>query len=446
MESLFSPLDTRYQKHLPATLSEQQSLQSQIEVEKQWLLALMEEGLLEKKSDDELNAALAGLSFEEIEEIEKTTQHATRALVEAIANRLSDSGMEEAAKWVHVGLTSFDTVDTAQRHRVKVFFEKDYFSQLEELKIQLRRLANDYKDTKQVGRTHGQWAVPTLFGLQFAEAHERLDKLESNLDKDLSELTGQASGAIGGYHASSLMTNDPIGLEKKFLDRLGLKPHYSSIQILPQEDLLTLANTCFCMSSVVAKVANDLRHLARSEIFEVVEGMGKGQVGSSTMPQKRNPWNLEHVCSLYKILQSRYNLLQIDAVTEHQRDLTNSASSRFYIEFFSFHYLMLKRLTKVLNNLQVNTQAIAKNLADAGSSVYAEAYYILGTTKGWDDAHHKVRECSREAEASGKDLSEVLVAQKLLAAEEVEPSALQQRILSGSRAKFAAIAETWPKE
>ena len=297
-----------------------------------------------------------------------------------------------------------------------------------------------------MGRTHGQWAVPTLFGLQFAEAHERLDKLENKLDQDLSELTGQASGAIGGYHASSLISQAPLALEKKYLDRLGLKPHYSSIQILPQEDLLSLANTCFCLSSVVAKVANDLRHLARSEIFEVVEGMGKGQVGSSTMPQKRNPWNLEHVCSLYKILQSRYQLLQIDSVTEHQRDLTNSASSRFYGEFFCFHYLMLKRLSKVLSNLQVNTAALAKNLTAAGTSVYAEAYYILGTTKGWEEAHDKVRKSSREAESSGQTLGEVLVAKNLLTAEEVDPQNLEQRILAGSRAKFAAISETWPKE
>ena len=134
MEQVFSPLDSRYQKYLPATLSEQAGLESQVEVEKQWLLALMDEGLLEKKSEEELSASLAGLSFAEIEEIEKTTQHATRALVEAIANRLNNSGLEEAARWVHVGLTSFDTVDTAQRHRFKRFFEQDYFSQLEELK------------------------------------------------------------------------------------------------------------------------------------------------------------------------------------------------------------------------------------------------------------------------------------------------------------------------
>ena len=308
MEVHFSPLDVRYKKDLPRTLAEEKRLEDQIKVEKKWLMALGQAGVIPKVDEQKMETALDGLSFDEIAAIEKTTQHATRALVEAMNVRFLNHGCEDLVPWTHVGLTSFDTVDTAQRVNFKEFFIEDALPLLDELKAELRRWAREHENSLQAGRTHGQWAVPTFFGLSFAEAHERLESLGARLTTDLDQLTGQASGAIGGYHASALLVKDPLKLEKDFLKSLNLVPHYGSIQTLPPEDIIALAATCFSIGSVVAKVANDLRHLARSEIFEVIEGLGEGQVGSSTMPQKRNPWNLEHVCSLFKILNSKFLL------------------------------------------------------------------------------------------------------------------------------------------
>src|SRR5687768_16211935 len=115
----FSPLDLRYQKDLPWSLSEEAYLKAQVEVEKIWLLTLMETGICPKVPEKKIVAALEGLGFQEIEEIEIKTQHATRALVEAIAERLKKAKLDALVPWVHVGLTSFDTVDTAARLRLK---------------------------------------------------------------------------------------------------------------------------------------------------------------------------------------------------------------------------------------------------------------------------------------------------------------------------------------
>ncbi|MEO5666959.1 MAG: lyase family protein [Bdellovibrionota bacterium] len=438
---MFSPLDTRYLETLPETLSEEFMLKAQVKVETVWLLELKARGFLKETFTEEvLDAALKDISQDEITEIERTTQHATRALVEAIAARLKKAGLKEAAEWVHVGLTSFDTVDTASRWRLKEFMTKDFFPQLVLLKKELLRRTELHALTPQVGRTHGQWAVPSLFGLLFSESLDRILDQEIRIKGSVENLRGQSSGAIGGYQATSLLVDNPLELEKTFLGRLGLKPAYASSQILPPEDVVNLAQDMYVVGSVIAKLAGDLRHLARSEIAEISEGMAPGQVGSSTMPQKRNPWNFEHICSLYKVLQTRLQLLQIDMVTEHQRDLTNSASGRFYIEFFAVLYLMVHRLNRVLPRMEVHNANMARNIKSAGGSVYAEALYVGLTLKGVEDAHSKVREGAREAEAKGLDLIDVLSEKKMLP-DNMTPEKIRARILKGSELKLRTVLD-----
>ena len=438
MEEHFSPLDTRYAKYIPSSLSEESTLKFQIEVEKQWLLAIADSGIAPSIKAEELEEAFHGVSFAEIEEIEAKTQHATRALVEVLANRLKNVGREDLSHWVHVGLTSFDTVDTAQRLKLKNYLEIDFFPLISRFKKILVEKAKKYKNTRQVGRTHGQWAVPTIFGLSFAEGYERISRLSQRLRGSLSELSGQSSGAIGGYHASALLVEDPLKLEENFLKRLDLKAHYASLQTLPPEDFVACAQDVYAMASVAAKFAHDLRHLARSEINEIREGFKKGQVGSSTMPQKRNPWNLEHVCSLFKVLGSRLQLLEQDMLTEHQRDLTNSATGRFYFEFFSVAHMIFLRLSNILEGLEVVEERMSKNLEDAGSSVLAEAFYVLATKNGIPDAHSVVREAARKSEREGTTLWDC-ARDEVLKGDDLSLEDLQAKILRGSQLKLEKI-------
>jgi adenylosuccinate lyase len=436
---IFSPLDLRYKKDIPASLSEESFLKAQVLVEKNYLQGLAEAGIAPKVDSAKIDKALEGLGFDEIEEIEKRTQHATRALVEAIQQRLRQNQMPELAEWVHVGITSFDTVDTAYRLRLKNFYTNDHLPEIQKLKKTLLQLAKKYENTKQVGRTHGQWAVPSYFGLVFAECHERLKMVEQSLTQDLGNLNGQYSGAVGAYQALGVLLENPVEFEKKLLNKLGLIQNLGSTQIIPPEDMVRLAQTEFNLCAIVAKMANDLRHLARSEIAEIAEGLSPGQVGSSTMPQKRNPWNLEHICSLFKVLQSKLQLLEIDMVSEHQRDLTNSASGRFYIEFFCVAHLMIKRLVSVLNRIECFPESMESHLSRAGSSVYAEALYVCLTQNKITDSHDKVRECSREAEKSKKDLLSVLQERSLMPNSVKSLKELENKVLSGPAQKLRAI-------
>jgi len=438
MDFVFSPLDRRYRELIPGVLSEEASFSFQVQVESEWLKVLRDEGICPDFDDRVLDSTLLDVSFARVEEIEKRTQHATRALVEAVAEDITKSGRADVAKWVHVGLTSFDVVDTASRLRLKSYMTKEWAPLMQKSMNQLKDMAQTYANTLQTGRTHGQWAVPTYFGLSLAEAWSRLSDINVRIQHDVADLRGQSSGAIGGYHASSLLGKNPLELEIKFLEKLGLRPHYGSTQILPPEDIASLAHDVFLACSVYTKVANDWRHLARSEIAEVYESMKEGQVGSSTMPQKKNPWNMEHICSLYKVLKSKLALIQEDLITEHQRDLTNSASGRFYFEFFAVAHLLVSRFMSVATSLKVDLDNMKKNFDKAGFSIFAEAIYVELTKNGVTDAHDKVRQASRKAESSGKDLFEILKEEKLVDAK-LTREELMNKVLSGSKLKLEKI-------
>ncbi|MDR2588621.1 MAG: adenylosuccinate lyase, partial [Spirochaetales bacterium] len=164
-------------------------------------------------------------------------------------------------------------------------------------------------------------------------------------------------------------------------------------------------NTAF---GVLANLADDLRNLQRSEIDEVREHFGSEQVGSSTMPQKRNPWNSEHVKSLWKAFSPRVMSFYMDQISEHQRDLTNSASSRFVTDYLAGFTAALCRMLKVVKSLRVNTENLALNLRSSGDMVLAEAAYILLAASGESEAHEKIRSATLACEKNGSSLREEL--------------------------------------
>jgi adenylosuccinate lyase len=204
------------------------------------------------------------------------------------------------------------------------------------------------------------------------------------------------------------MVRDPRAFEAEVLARLGLKPSDHSTQIVEPEYLLQVLleiNTAF---GVLANLADDLRNLQRSEIDEVREGFADTQVGSSTMPQKRNPWNSEHVKSLWKAFAPRVLTFFMDQISEHQRDLTNSASSRFVPEYLAGFAAAANRALSVIESLDVARDRMAANLEAAGDNVLAEAAYVLLAAAGEGEAHEVLRRASREAASSGRRLADVL--------------------------------------
>jgi adenylosuccinate lyase len=169
--------------------------------------------------------------------------------------------------------------------------------------------------------------------------------------------------------------------------------------------MLLEINTGF---GIMANLADDLRHLQRSELGEVIEFFSSTQVGSSTMPQKRNPWNSEHVKSLWKAYSPRVMTFFMDQISEHQRDLTNSASSRFAVEYLAGFAAALNRMKKILSTLHVNTERLKKNMDDAGDLILAEPAYILLSLSGGSDAHEAIRKVTLECGEKGISFAEAL--------------------------------------
>jgi adenylosuccinate lyase len=160
-------------------------------------------------------------------------------------------------------------------------------------------------------------------------------------------------------------------------------------------------NTAF---GILANLADDLRHLQRTEVGELAEYFAEGQVGSSTMPHKRNPWNAEHVKSLWKTFAPRSMTWFMDQISEHQRDLSNSASGRFVVEFVAGFVAAAERTRRILERLHVDEPGIERNLRTGVHRVLAEPLYILLAAGGVEDAHEQLRRLTLAADESGRSI------------------------------------------
>ena len=404
-----SPLDHRYSvsekavfEGLAAWLSEEAAVAACVKAEAALCLAHLR---LRGRLSDGLRAAVAaaaqGIEAEEIYAEEEKTRHHIRALVNVMKRKLP----MEAAPFVHLGATSADILDTSFAYGMKNAALGVVVPLLEKLENLLCDFVEREAETPQVGRTHGQHAVPITVGFAFAEYVSRLGKSIAEIERRARDLRGKLAGAVGAYNAMSMIVGDPEALEKAFLAEMGLLPSEHSTQLAEPEYLLRLLLEMNVAFGVVANLADDLRHLQRSEIGELREGFGAEQVGSSTMPQKRNPWNSEHVKSLWKAFSPQTITFFMDQISEHQRDLTNSASRRFTADYVMGFALAVSRMISVVAGLGVDRERLTANLDSSNISadgipggVMAEPAYILLAESGENDAHEIIRQITLQAE------------------------------------------------
>jgi len=407
-----SPLDHRYWEAnrelfdaLSEKLSDRASVRACVRAEIALLKAhLSVRGTASPERFQQLDALTSAVDPEEVSREEEKTRHNIRALVNVLQRKLP----ADLAPLVHLGATSVDILDTARAIQLREAVTEVLLPLLARVLDELSRLAVEEAETPQVGRTHGRHAVPITFGFAMAEYAARLGKCLPRLEELARDLRGKLAGATGSYNALSMIYPDPERVEGIYLSFLDLKPSEHSTQLVEPEHVLRLLLELNVAFGVLANLADDLRHLQREEIDEVRESFGQAQVGSSTMPQKRNPWNSEHVKSLWKAFSPRTLTFFMDQISEHQRDLTNSASERFSVEFLAGLGAAANRMLKVLKSLKVDRERMVRNLKSNGGSVLAEPTYILLAESGRPDAHEEVRRLTLEAEAEGLSLSEVL--------------------------------------
>jgi len=418
------PIDTgRYgTPEMRRIFEEENRLQKMLDVEAALALAHAEVGNIPMEDAKVIaeKASTRYVKLERVKEIEKEIKHDVMAMVKALAEVCGKSGA-----YVHLGATSYDIVDTANALQLK-----EATSLIEEKLVRLVKAlmekAEKYKETVMVGRTHGQHALPITLGFKFAvwmrEVARHLERLRQCREQ---LLVGKMSGAVG---TQAGLGPRALRIQQIVMERLGLKPAEITTQIVQRdrhaEFICLLAN----LASSLDKFATEIRELQRPEIGELYEPFERErQVGSSTMPHKRNPELCERICGLAKIMRSLTIPALENVVTWHERDLTQSSAERFIIpEACILIDYMLHLMTFIIENIEVDEERMLKNLEVTQGRIMSEAVMIALTRKGMNrqEAHELLRKLAIKSQTENKHFKEVLLedetVRKFLSEEEIE--------------------------
>ena len=431
------PLDFRYGRdEVKKIFSEDNRLLYQLKVEAALARAHAKFGNIPENAADEITkkANLNYVKIERVKEIESEIHHDVMAMVKALTEVCGDAG-----KYIHLGATSYDIVDSANALQITEaidIIEKG----LVELKNSLLGLAVKYRDTVMLGRTHGQDALPITFGMKMAVFASETDRHIHRIKQCREEVAvGKMSGAVG---TGAALGEHFFEIQNAVMEELGLKAELPSTQIVGRDRYIALISVLANIAASMEKFATEIRNLQRSEIGEVAEPFAKKQVGSSTMPHKRNPIICEQICGLSRVI--RANLLPAweNAIQWHERDLCNSSSERFILP----HSIILtdwviSQMTKVFSGLDVYPQKMKENIERSMGLPMAESIMILLVEKGMgrQEAHELMRVCSIKAIEQKKHLREILVGDKkireLLTPEEIS-NALDAEKYIGSAVKI----------
>lgn len=397
------PLDYRYgREEMKRIFSEENRLRLFLDVEAALALAHGEAGDIPAEAARAIskNATTARVKLARVKAIEAETRHDMMALVKALAEMCGDAG-----RFVHLGATSNDIIDTATALQLKEAMEL-IRGGLERLARSLARLALAHKRTVMAGRTHGQIGVPTTFGLKIAvfamEFRRHIERFE---EAGKRVCAGKMSGAVG---TGAALGPKAVLVQELTMRRLDLAAAEASNQIVQRDRYAEYVMLCAGVASSLEKLATEVRNLQRSEIGEVAEPFDEAkQVGSSTMAQKRNPIISENICGLARIVRGFVVPAMENVVLWHERDLTNSSAERFilpHVSILTDH--ALASTVQLVEALQVFPDRMLKNLESTKGMVMAESLMMGLVAKGLgrQEAHELVRRLSIEAEKKGLHL------------------------------------------
>lgn len=299
---------------------------------------------------------------ERVAELEQVTHHDVVAFTRTVSESL---GPEK--KWVHFGLTSTDVVDTAQGYILKQA-DEIIRQDLQELKKTIAEKARKYKNTVEMGRTHGVQAEPTTFGLKLARWYAEINR---DIDRFEHAAKGVESGKISG--AVGTFANVPPEIETSVLQQLGLTQQPITSQILPRDLHAEYIATLALIATSIENWATEIRSLQRSEIHEVEEHFRAGQKGSSAMPHKRNPIGSENLCGMARVLRGHIVTAYEDVTLWHERDISHSSAERIILPDTTIGIdYMLNRFNRILTNLDVFPETMLKNMDKTYGLIYSQ--------------------------------------------------------------------------
>jgi adenylosuccinate lyase len=399
---LISPLDGRYASTVaPLTdfFSEFAFLRDRVRVELNFLLALSKTDLMRPLSDSEstqIESIIANFSDADAElilEHERKTRHDVKAIEYFIQNKLQDTSLQDTIPWIHFGLTSEDTNSLGQAVALKESRDKVILPNYQLLITNLTDFALKYKSTPMLARTHGQFAVPTTLGKEFAVYIARLKKTRDDIASHRFE--AKLTGAVGNFNAlqAAVPNIDWISFSKEFVSSFGLEPNLLTTQILPYDnwvryfDLIRLAN------SIIIDFAQDIwRYISDGYLKQAVVA---GEVGSSTMPQKVNPIDFENAEGNLGVANSLFNhYAQKLTVSRLQRDLSDSTVRRTFGSALGHSLVAWTNLQRGLKRIAPDEEKLKAEL-NAHWEVVSEGAQTILRAAGKSDAYESLKEQTR---------------------------------------------------
>ena len=341
------------------------------------------------KEDIEKLKEKASFNVERIDEIEAEVKHDVIAFLTCVNESLG-----ELAKYMHVGMTSSDVIDTAFALQIQDS-GKIILKDLDETIQSMKELAQKHKDTVCIGRSHGIHAEIMTFGVKICNWIDILERQRANFIHALDEIrVGQISGPVGTY------SNIPPEVEAITCKKLGLIPARVSTQIIARDYHAYFMQSLALIASVIEQFATEIRHLQRTEVLEVEEGFGKKQKGSSAMPHKKNPVLSENLCGLARVVRANSIVTLENIPLWHERDISHSSAERIvFPDSFMLVDFMLNRFNGIVKNLVVHEKNMLKNTNKFGGIVYSQRVLLKLIEKGLtrEDAYRLVQRNALDA-------------------------------------------------
>lgn len=396
-------IDRYSRPQMTAIWSQEALLQTWLDVEVLACEAWEKLGKIPTKDLKEIQAK-AAFDAEAILEREKITKHDVAAFVSVVQEKIGPSG-----RFVHMGLTSSDVVDTALAYRMMKSGEL-ILKEIDRCIAVTAKRAKEHRNLICIGRTHGIHAEAMSFGQKWLVWNAMLQRARVRFLAAKEEVSvGKLSGAVGNY------SNLPPEIERYVCEKLGLEVDCVSTQVIARDRFAAYFSALGILGSIIEAVAVELRHLQRTEVGEAREGFTKGQKGSSAMPHKRNPISAENLTGLARLLRGMVIPAMEDCALWHERDISHSAVERVIgPDANILADFALDRLCGLLERLEVFPEQIEKNLTSLHGVVYSQQVLLKLIEAGMsrDDAYTIVQANAHEALDSGTSFLELLKKQK----------------------------------
>lgn len=399
---LLSPLDGRYAETtspLRDHFSEFAFLRDRVRVELNFLPALSKTGLVRPLSDSEsayLKSVLANFSDADAElilEYERKTRHDVKAIEYFIQSKLQGTSLEDLIPWIHFGLTSEDTNSLGQAIALKESRDKVILPNIESLLSKLSEFALRYKSTPMLARTHGQFAVPTTLGKEFAVYIARLKKTRDEIASHKFE--AKLTGAVGNFNAlqAAAPQVDWISFSKEFVSSFGLEPNLLTTQILPYDNWVRYFDLIRLTNSILIDFSQDIwRYISDGYLKQAVVA---GEVGSSTMPQKVNPIDFENAEGNLGVANSLFaHYAQKLTVSRLQRDLSDSTVRRTFGTALGHSLLAWTNFQRGLKRIAPDEEKLTAEL-NAHWEVVSEGAQTILRAAGKSDAYESLKKQTR---------------------------------------------------